>query len=109
MREIEKRMVQAIKQRKDFTCDNTKVFQMPNITQVRLHGHIIAEFDWVTYTVKLSNCGWTTRTTQSRLNAIFSQIPGFYGIHTKKGEWYLTDCEHNVTDWINNKEFSLTN
>jgi hypothetical protein len=121
MREIEKKMISAIRNRKNMTLDNTVVFNipnitqvrlhglvfgMPNITQVRLHGHIIAEFDWTKPSVRLSNCGWSTNTTRSRLNALFTIIPGYHGIHQKK-EWYLTGKDHNVTDWTNNQVFQL--
>ena len=71
MRKIEAEMVKAIQGRKNWRKGNTRVeSNSDGITNVYLWGNKIAEFNFVTKEVKLSTCGWATRTTVSRLNAL---------------------------------------
>ena len=54
---------------------------------VRLHGHAIAIFDPHTSTLKISDCGYRTLTTKTRLNKI---LDGIGYITQKDFQWYIT-------------------
>ena len=63
---------------------------------VYLHGNLIAEIhQWETvsgesfHTVRFDDCGWKTRTTSSRINAI-AEVLGVPGVSQIKGEWFFT-------------------
>lgn len=102
MRTIEKQMLQAIQERKNWRLDNTSVHVNADkgCLLVRLHGNLIAII-WPGQEVTLSDCGWRSPTTKSRLNALASyfELPQF---STKKGQWY---CGNKL--WIGKKTFSL--
>ena len=91
MRMIERRMLAAIHERKDWRDSNTEVqcVSLPacNIDKVfvRLHGHTIA---MITPTdVDVCDCGWQTPTTKSRLNAILRELCGA-GIYQRNHKWF---------------------
>ena len=68
MRILEKKMVQAVCNRKNFRESNTEVYNKKNGVFVFLHNNLIfAEIDGKKY---FSNCGWNTKTTASRLRAL---------------------------------------
>lgn len=68
MREIEKKMVQAVNNKQNFRLSNTEVRTIANGVFVALHGNLIfARIDGENY---YSNAGWNTRTTASRLRAL---------------------------------------
>ena len=68
MRKIEKMMVQAVANKKNFKCSNTEVRVINNAVFVALHGNLIfARIDGKDY---FSNAGWNTATTASRLRAL---------------------------------------
>ena len=68
MRQIEKKMVQAVANRENFRLSNTEVYNKKNGVFVFLHGNLIfAKINGVQY---YSNAGWNTRTTASRLRAL---------------------------------------
>ena len=68
MREIEKKMVQAVNNKQNFRLSNTEVRIIENGVFVALHGNLIfARIGGVDY---YSNAGWNTRTTASRLRAL---------------------------------------
>ena len=89
MRKIERQMVAAIKAGKDWKLDNTEVIACSNVTDVFLHGNLIARVG-ETF-IELFDGGWQTVTTKSRLNAILREhgCPG-ERIFQKKGEWFIT-------------------
>lgn len=100
MRKIEQQMLDAIRDRKDWKCSNTEVqcvqFAPGNIDRiyVRLHGSTIAI---VTRTdVEVSDCGWQTPTTKSRLNVILHALCGA-GIYQKNHKWF--GCAEGEQDW----------
>ncbi len=71
MRKIEAEMIKAIQRRKNWQKGNTRVeSNSDGITNVYLWGNKIGKLNFVTKEVKLSTCGWATRTTVSRLNAL---------------------------------------
>lgn len=68
MRQIEKQMLLAVANKKNFCLGNTEVYNKKNGTFVFLHGNLIfARIDNKDY---FSNSGWNTRTTASRLRAL---------------------------------------
>lgn len=98
MRTIEKQMLCAIYERKDWRKDNTEVqvvhcgHTLPEIERinVRLHGNHIATIE--KDSVVISDTGWQTPTTKSRLNALLRELCGA-GISQNKFKWYLCDHE----------------
>ena len=114
MRLIERQMIDAIKQGKDWRKDNTKVVQFyndkdyPVVTSVFLHGNKIAEIDATT--VEIYDGGWQTHTTKSRLNAIINGLCNGYrqGIFQKQFEWFITDNNETV-EFADGYTFSRVN
>ena len=94
MRKIEKQMIEAIKQDKDWQSGNTKVVNFFNdgdkcvVTSVFLHGNKIAEIDDNSMTI--FDGGWQSNTTKSRLNALCDEfcISG-EGVFQKDFLWYV--------------------
>lgn len=113
MRKIEEKMVEAIKSGKDFHSDNTSVifsehYGNPYLScSVQLHGNTIAEF-CRNGNLRLSDCGWQTVTTKSRLNVLLSEFVGReFGIFQKRGVWYLFGGE-DQHEWDNvSKKFRI--
>lgn len=88
MRKIERLMNAAITASKDWTLDNTSVINIDGVSEVRLHGNLIAEVG--DNFIRLFDGGWQSNTTKSRLNAIL-QVHGRpgEGIFQKKWEWFI--------------------
>ena len=88
MRQISKRMVNAIQNSQNFKLSNTEVKVNKDKTFVYLHGNCISVID--SEEVFISTCGWRSITTKERLNAILAafKLPGIY---QKKGVWQFTD------------------
>ena len=88
MRKIESQIISAIKDNKDLKVANSEVISCSNVSDVYLHGNLIARIGetWM----ELFDAGWKTNTTKSRLNALLSAFgcDGEY-IFQKKGEWFL--------------------
>ena len=88
MRKIESQMVAAIKSNKDFKVANTEVISCTNVSDVYLHGHLIARIGetWI----ELFDGGYQTNTTRSRLNAILSAF-GMDGerVFAKNFDWFV--------------------
>lgn len=100
MRMIERWMVSAIQEGKDFKRDNTEVQHVyfPDAdlrrTYVRLHGNTIA----VIYPdrIEASDCSWQTPTTKSRLNAILRLCGNDAGVYQKAYKWYRCDNGEHI-------------
>ena len=88
MRKIERLMNAAIKAGKDFKLANTEVVSCSNVSDVFLHGHLIARIGetWI----ELFDGGHQTVTTKSRLNAILAEhgCPG-ERVFQKNFEWFV--------------------
>ena len=88
MRKIESQMVAAIKAGKDFKLANTEVVSCTHVSDVFLHGNLIARIGetWI----EIFDGGWQTVTTKSRLNAILSAfgMPG-EGVFQKNFQWFV--------------------
>lgn len=95
MRKIEKLMNDAIVARKDWRLDNTEVTHIDGISEVRLHGNLIAKVgdDFI----QLFDGGWQSNTTKSRLNAILN-VHGcnFDGVFQKNFQWFFHDSNRSV-------------
>ena len=99
MRQIEKQMNFAVTHKSNWAGSNTSVSYHPseNLSEVRLHGHLIAWYDHSKKRLGISSCGWTTNTTKSRLNAILSELFYGYSIFQKNWEWYVTNFNGTKT------------
>ena len=88
MRKIELQMIAAIKDSKDLKVANTEVISCTNVSDVYLHGHLIARIGetWI----ELFDGGYQTKTTKSRLNAILSAF-GMDGekVFAKNFQWFV--------------------
>lgn len=99
MRTIERKMLSAIMERKNFSLANTRVeciyFPHPvdkddriiDRCNVYLHDNLIATVTPEAVTV--NNCGWRTNTTKSRLHVILREFCGACVSQTNF-EWFLT-------------------
>ena len=80
-----------------------------------LHGNAIAWRNDETGEVWITNAGWHTKTTQSRLNAVLQSLGVEGRVFTKKGRQYLERREddemvtHSMTQWIEVKHQHLEN
>jgi hypothetical protein len=95
MRKIERDMIQAIIDRRDWRNANTEV----RITDepdgktalVLLHGNPIAQYG-PNGSMSVRHAGWRTNTTKSRLNAFLTTLGRHsYGVYQKAYAWYLCD------------------
>lgn len=88
MRKIELQMIAAIKDSKDLKVANTEVISCTNVSDVYLHGNLIARIGetWI----ELFDGGYQTKTTKSRLNAILSAF-GMDGecVFQKNFTWFV--------------------
>tara|TARA_B100002019_G_scaffold44039_1_gene36919 strand:- start:405 stop:731 length:327 start_codon:yes stop_codon:yes gene_type:complete len=108
MRKIESLMNAAIKANKDWRLKNTEVRTEDGISEVRLHGNLIAKIgdDFV----QVFDGGWQSVTTKSRLNAIINEFCCAYtdGIFQKDFAWYVQDNKviHDFVNGYTFKEFA---
>ena len=98
MRKIEQQMNEAILNRKDFFKGNTSVENYITETGareavVKLHGNHIAT---VGDTLQISDAGWQTVTTKSRLNALCDEFAEGCYVFQKNFDWFLGDADGNV-------------
>lgn len=102
MRLIERQMLAAIHDYKDWKCDNTRVVvtyfahgdRVIDRINVYLHDNNIAKI--TPGRVYICDCNWQTPTTKSRLNAILHELCGA-GIYQKNRKWY--GAAVNEQDW----------
>ena len=88
MRKIERLMNAAITAGKDFKLDNTEVVACSNVSDVFLHGNLIARIGetWI----ELFDGGHQSNTTKSRLNAIcWVHCVDGEGVFQKRGQWFI--------------------
>jgi hypothetical protein len=93
MRKIEQAMLSAINNKVDWRSSNTEVVRNFNShSNVYLHGNHIATVK-DNGDVSISNAGWRTVTTKSRLNAIINEfLDGTKnGVCQKDHCWYVID------------------
>ena len=109
MRKIERQMNFALSNKGNFSSSNTSVSYHPseNLSEVRLHGHLIAWFDHTKQTLALSSCGWETNTTKSRLNALLHECFYGYTIFQKNWVWYVSKpLDNKIHDFYDGMIFS---
>jgi hypothetical protein len=122
MRMIEQEIISALKNEKDF---QTSVVQdmygkkegrrdvlvwneeYPGIFSLKLWGHQIAKGDTVSRTLEISDCGYPTSTTKSRLNAVFAalDIPMACTVRKKKMVYFyrgkeISEKEVETSDYV---------
>jgi len=88
MRKIEVLMNEAISTETDWKLDNTEVINCSHVSDVFLHGNLIARIGetWI----ELFDGGYQSKTTKSRINAILSKHGvGDEYVFQKKGQWFL--------------------
>ena len=88
MRKIEQQMIDAIKGNKNWSSGNTQVVTNLDLSNVYLHGNLIAQID--NNTVTIFDGGWQSKTTKSRLNVLCEEfcIAG-EGVFQKDFLWYV--------------------
>jgi hypothetical protein len=88
MRKIESQMIDAIKGNKNWSSGNTQVVTNCGVSNVYLHGNLIATVDDTSMTI--FDGGWRSNTTKSRLNALCDEfcIAG-EGVFQKDFLWYV--------------------
>jgi hypothetical protein len=122
MRMIEQEIISALKNESDF---QTSVVQdmyrkkegrrdvlvwnkeYPGIFSLKLWGHQIAKGDTISRTLEISDCGYPTSTTKSRLNAVFAalDIPMACTVRKKKMVYFyrgkeITEKEVETSDYV---------
>lgn len=122
MRMIEQEIIAALKNESDF---QTSVVQdmyrkkegrrdvlvwneeYPGIFSLKLWGHQIAKGDTISRTLEISDCGYPTATTKSRLNAVFAalDIPMACTVRKKKMVYFyrgkeISDKEVETSDYV---------
>ena len=117
MRKIERQMIQAIQDNKDWKSGNTQVITLQSMGDtasfVYLHGNHIATVH--NDCVRVYDGGWQSNTTKSRLNAICNTfcVEG-EGIFQKNFEWFIhkfvgqagTSKVYNVEPFVNGYIFA---
>ena len=113
MRKIEQAMLFAINNKGNWRSSNTEVVRTFNShSNVYLHGNHIATVK-DNGDVSISNAGWRTNTTKSRLNAIINEfLDGTKnGVYQKDHCWYVTDhgrdYDFESSDWYTFKSNAL--
>ncbi len=85
MNKLTSAAVRAFNEKRTFKQANTQVEVLANVTILKLHGNEIAYlYNDPESTLSITNCGWFSRTTKERLNAIDG-----VRINQSKGLWYL--------------------
>lgn len=95
MRKIEKAMNFALSNKGNWGHSNTSVFFYPeeNVSEVRLHGNLIAWYDHTKQSLGISSCGYETVTTKSRLNALLYETFTGNKVVQKDYVWYVQDFQ----------------
>ena len=108
MRKIETQMNAAITANTNWKLKNTTVTTQDGVSEVRLHGNLIAKVgdDFVT----IFDGGWQTNTTKSRLNAIINEFCCAFtdGVFQKDYQWFIRDnkVNHDFVDGYTFCEFA---
>ena len=110
MRKIEAQTIQAVRTLANRAHYNGSLFKSGNMEvcqihsgivgttgytrfiQVKLYGNLVATFYPATDTFTVSDAGWQTVTTKSRINALLSVFnPAAGRLYSKDFEWYFGD------------------
>ena len=108
MRKIETQMITAINNKQDWQNANTSVHYNEELecSIVRLHGHKIAVIS-NNNSVTISNAGYETNVTKSRLNVIINEFCDGTknGVFQKNFQWYIKD-NNNVIPFTSGYVFN---
>ena len=96
MRKIEAQMINAIRNRRDWRSGNTSVDNTDHGVIIRLHGNKIARVDYDNNVTWITDAGWQTTTTKSRLNAILAGINQRGYVYQKDYVWHLVRGDETV-------------
>ena len=110
MRKIEAQMIMAVRDQlngtrtKEWQLGNTCVrsvhdAQLGPTVVVELHGNEIAQFTNGGM-LKITDAGWQTVTTKSRLNALLSCFYAGQRLSQINGQWRLNANDFNGTAWV---------
>ena len=108
MKKIDQDAARAFAMGENFSRSNTQVHVYPGYTEMTLHGNKIAERIPGKDYISLSNAGWQTSTTKSRLNAILAQY-GKVRIYQTKFEWFIDLPSKKTTEIFPVNEFYEVN
>ena len=99
MRQIEREMNNAIRNKRNFSKSNTMVSYdaAENLSSVVLHGNRIADFDHTKGKAWITSAGWETVTTKSRLNAFLDEVAYGVSVFQKNWQWFLHDRRTTAT------------
>lgn len=122
MRMIEQEIISALKNEQDFSTPVTQDMyrkkegrrdvlvwneEYPSIFSLKLWGHQIAKGDTISRTLEISDCGYPTATTKSRLNAVFAalDIPMACTVRKKKMVYFyrgkeISEKEVETSDYV---------
>lgn len=122
MRMIEQEIIQALKNEQDFSTPVVEDMyrkkegrrdvlvwneEYPGIFSLKLWGHQIAKGDTISRTLEISDCGYPTATTKSRLNAVFAalDIPMACTVRKKKMVYFyrgkeISEKEVETSDYV---------
>ena len=93
MRKIERQMISAVKDCKDWRNDNTEVLYSPSrkVSCVYLHKNLIATIS--KDEVEIYDGGWQSNTTKSRLNALINGLCDgrMFSVFQHNFDWYIKD------------------
>ena len=101
MRKIERQMNFALSNKGNFSNSNTSVtyYKSENLSEVRLHGNLIAWLDHTKQVLAISSAGWHTNTTKSRLNALLYEFNTGIRVFQKDFDWYVSDFIGKTVDF----------
>ena len=101
MRKLERQMNFAISNKGNWSGSNTQVNynSNTNCSSIYLHGHQIATFDHNLKAVKLSSCGYQTRTTKSSLNAILEAVKYGCRVFQKQFDCFIKYNDQTESFW----------
>ena len=89
MRKIEREMIQAIIDQRDWKKANMRVERECLSSRVYLHDNHIATH-WDNGLLFITDAGWKTNTTKSRLNSLIQFVHGgLAGLFQKKYNWHI--------------------
>jgi hypothetical protein len=88
MKIVEQQMMDAVVKKHSVRLGTTYVNYEGGVSKVYFYGTQIAEV--TDRTVRIRNCGHTTSTTKSRLNAILLTLVDDKWIYQKNNVWYIS-------------------
>jgi len=113
MRNIEQRIINALRDQSEFKAGNTEVLNERSLDgkdiegKVLLHGNLIATFNRSLNQLEIESGGWESVTTKSRLNALLSEFAPAYRIRQVKYHWYIDDLSQDEPDLLHWTSYAI--